>query len=168
MKIAVVIASHMRPVALAATLSSLSGQSRPPDEIVVSIVGPDDLPDTMPAGVKAICSDRGASRQSNRGTQALSTNTGIVVFLDDDMILHRDHLRGVASVTERWDLPNDEPCILGVQGHGAALSCPIQLHPQKPLSNLAYNNGTRTRPAPRAIYRELHRAPPYVDGSSGP
>lgn len=98
MKIAVVIASHMRPVALAATLSSLSGQSRPADEIVVSVVGPDDLPDAMPAGVKAICSDRGASRQRNRGTQALSTNTDIVVFLDDDMTLHRDYLRGMESI----------------------------------------------------------------------
>jgi GT2 family glycosyltransferase len=52
----------------------------------------------MPTGVKAVCSERGASRQRNRGTQALSTNIDIVVFLDDDMILHRDYLRGIESI----------------------------------------------------------------------
>src|SRR4051794_14154017 len=98
MKIAVVIASHMRPVALAGTLASLSGQSRPPDETIVSVVGPDDLPQPMPTGVKAVCSERGASKQRNQGTQALSTNIDIVVFLDDDMILHRDYLRGMEII----------------------------------------------------------------------
>jgi len=96
MKIAVVIASTMRPVTLAATLSSLNDQSRPADEIVVSVVSPSDLPESSTARV--VYSERGASRQRNRGTEALSEETDIVAFLDDDMILHRDYLHGIEAV----------------------------------------------------------------------
>lgn len=96
MKIAVVIASTMRPVTLAATLCSLNSQSRPADEIVVSVVASSDLPE--PLAAKAVYSERGASRQRNRGVELLSEDTDVVVFLDDDMILHRDYLRGVEEI----------------------------------------------------------------------
>lgn len=98
MQIAVVIASTMRPVALAATLSSLGGQSRLPNEIVVSVARPSDLPNPLPTDAKVVYSERGASIQRNMGTQALSSSTDIVVFLDDDMILNRDYLRGVEAI----------------------------------------------------------------------
>ena len=81
---------------MAATLSSLNDQSRPADEIVVSVVSPTDLPESLIARV--VYSERGASRQRNTGTEALSEDTDIVAFLDDDMILHRDYLHGIEAI----------------------------------------------------------------------
>lgn len=98
MKIAVVIASTMRPKALAATLSSLSAQSRPADAVVVSVVESSDLPETMDESIQFVYSERGASKQRNRGLEALPKNIDVVAFLDDDIILHRDYLQGIESI----------------------------------------------------------------------
>lgn len=134
MKIAVVIASTMRPATLAATLSSLSAQSRPADEIVVSVVNETDLPNPLPAWAKAIFSERGASRQRNRGTESLSKDTDIVVFLDDDMILHRDYLRGIERAFA------DEPDAALIMGHllangGVSVSQATSLLTRRSVSN---------------------------------
>lgn len=137
MKIGVVIASTMRPATLAATLSSLSGQNRIADEIVVSIVSRVDLPTPLPAGAKAIFSERGASRQRNQGTKSLSRDTDIVVFLDDDMILHRDYLRGIERAFA------DEPNAALIMGHllangGVSVSQATSLLDRRSVSNDYY------------------------------
>lgn len=98
MKIAVVIASTMRPTALAATLSSLHSQSRPADRTIASVVGASDLPKPLPDDVEVVYSERGLTKQRNKGFQSLATDIDIVVFLDDDTILHRDYLRGIESI----------------------------------------------------------------------
>lgn len=88
----------MRPKALAATLSSLSAQSRAADVIVVSVVGSSDLPETMVESIQLVYSERGASKQRNRGLKVLPEDTDIVAFLDDDIILHRDYVQGIESI----------------------------------------------------------------------
>ena len=98
MRIAVVIASTMRPVTLAETLSSLSNQIRPADTIVVSIVRSADLPEPLPENVKPVYSMPGLTKQRNEGVRSLTTDIDIIVFLDDDMILHRDYLKGIETI----------------------------------------------------------------------
>lgn len=131
MKIAVVIASTMRPTALAATIASLHGQSRSADEIVVSVVKPSDVPEPMAVSVRLVYSERGASRQRNRGVEVLSEDTELVVFLDDDMILHRNYLREIESI---FSTTPDAALIMGhliangdisVERATELLNCPV-------------------------------------------
>lgn len=100
MKIAVVIASTMRPATLAVTISSLHRQSRQADKIAVSVTGLDDLPQPLSDDVSVVYSERGLSRQRNEGIRSLPNDTDIIVFLDDDMVLHRDFMRGIEKIFE--------------------------------------------------------------------
>lgn len=105
MPIAVVIASTKRADVLASTLESIRGQSRVPDEVVLSVTAPSDLPPTLPIPVTTVIGAPGAARQRNAGLGALRCTPMFVAFLDDDIILHRDYLANMERLfLERAEL----------------------------------------------------------------
>jgi GT2 family glycosyltransferase len=110
-RIAVVIASRGRPDVLArTTLASLAKQSRPADEIVLSLTTPDDTPDGS-EHCRVIYGGEGLCCQRNRGTASLSEFPIFVAFLDDDLILHRDYLKSMERHFEQ------RPNLILAMGH---------------------------------------------------
>lgn len=110
MKVTVVIASSQRPAILADTLASIKSQSRAPDEIVVSVVEPCDVPDRLDPNIEVVLSGRGASQQRNVGLSRVKADAGFVAFLDDDIILHRDYL---LNMEEAFSTQPDAALIMG-------------------------------------------------------
>jgi GT2 family glycosyltransferase len=100
--VAVVIPSKGRPGVLRATIESLLAQDEPPTEIVVSIVAEADFPHDagFPPSVRWIVGRPGAAAQRNSAIEALKCQPLFVVFLDDDMELHRGYLRGMREFFE--------------------------------------------------------------------
>lgn len=93
--ISVVICTRERPAQLAHCLASLAALSRPPDEILVVDNAPRtqatrDLVCQMP-GVRYVCEDRpGLSVARNTGIRHCRGD--LIVFTDDDVMVHRDWL----------------------------------------------------------------------------
>jgi GT2 family glycosyltransferase len=91
-EIAFVVATKDRPDELIRMWRSLLGQSRVPDEVVVvdasarpsTLVGPQAAPPVLRYIRTAIAS---ATRQRNLGLDAVGPETGLVGFLDDDVVL---------------------------------------------------------------------------------
>ena len=105
MRIVIGIATSGRAVALGETLACLGGQTRPPDEIVVSAVAAADIPDLhgLPglAATRVILGPPGLPRQRNRILEhAAEVDADLVVFFDDDFIPHDHYLRAVESAFE--------------------------------------------------------------------
>jgi len=100
-RIAVVIASSGRPDILRETLASLSRQSRPADEIILSVPAESDFPFPTELPVRRVFSPTGASIQRNRGIDALAGEPLFVAFVDDDMVFHADYLREMEQLFER-------------------------------------------------------------------
>ncbi|MGB8353511.1 MAG: glycosyltransferase [Chthoniobacteraceae bacterium] len=103
--VAVIIASSGRPDILRQTLESLLGQSRMPDEIVVSVPGESDFrdPESFVPIVRRVLSEPGASVQRNRGIDALKTRPLFVAFVDDDMVFHVDYLKNMEELFAKND-----------------------------------------------------------------
>jgi len=132
--IAVVVASLGRPDVVGRLIRELEKQTRLPDHLIVSACDPSDLPsDLADAGwtpkfpTTILYGKRGLTAQRNHGIECLRTNTGImgsesgvIVFFDDDFIMRSDWLK----VVEREMLAN--PCVVGYTGlvlaDGAALA----------------------------------------------
>ncbi|WP_285017305.1 glycosyltransferase [Novosphingobium sp. fls2-241-R2A-195] len=94
MRIHVVFATVGRAALLARTVDRIAEQTRLPDGILVSATGPADVAGVerarMPARV--MFGDKGLCRQRNAALRELSTETDVVVFLDDDFVVHNDYL----------------------------------------------------------------------------
>ena len=104
--LSVVICTRDRPELLATCLESLRRQSRSPEEIVIidasatpSRGATDRLALNMPGcHVALIGSPAGLPRQRNLGARA--TTGGVVVYLDDDVVLEPGYLAAVARTFE--------------------------------------------------------------------
>jgi len=104
--LSVVICTRDRPELLATCLESLRRQSRSPEEIVIidasatpSRGATDRLALNMPGcHVALIGSPAGLPRQRNFGARA--TTGGVVVYLDDDVVLEPGYLAAVARTFE--------------------------------------------------------------------
>lgn len=86
--ICVVFATVGRPAEIAKWTSLLQRQSRPPDQVIYSVAGPDDLPpvqDLFP-GSTVVYGDRGLAKQRNRGLERALESSDIIVFFDDDFV----------------------------------------------------------------------------------
>lgn len=94
MRIHVVFATVGRAALLARTVDRIADQARLPDGILVSATGPADVAGVerarMPARV--IFGSKGLCRQRNAALRELSAKTDVVVFLDDDFVVHNDYL----------------------------------------------------------------------------
>ncbi|SHG85673.1 glycosyltransferase family 2 protein [Cognatishimia maritima] len=87
-KIAVVICTIGRPAVLAETLKWLARQTRPANRLVIVAHSDADLPNPDVLGcypqLQVILSEKGLTRQRNRGLEAVEKDADIVFFMDDD------------------------------------------------------------------------------------
>ncbi|HEX4141655.1 MAG TPA: glycosyltransferase [Candidatus Methylacidiphilales bacterium] len=92
--VAVIIASFRRPQVLAETLDSLSRQTLPGFQVILSLTSADDCGDSAP-GLEArqIClGSPGLTAQRNRGVARLDPAVRYVAFIDDDVEIAPDYL----------------------------------------------------------------------------
>jgi GT2 family glycosyltransferase len=104
MWISVVIASLNRRDILHETVLSLARQSRPADEILLSVVDPEqDLkPETLRVqGVRIVAGPLGSSFQRNTGIVRVHSGCDLISFLDDDVELHPNYLRSACEFMEQ-------------------------------------------------------------------
>ncbi|MBV8096334.1 MAG: glycosyltransferase [Acetobacteraceae bacterium] len=101
MKIAVGIPTFGRPDILAATLTELGRQSRPPDSIVVCGASESDYRGcaSVLSDVIAITAAQGSSPQRNAILRRADAD--VVVFFDDDFIPHPSYLAAIEQEMQR-------------------------------------------------------------------
>jgi glycosyltransferase involved in cell wall biosynthesis len=113
MKIGLVVPSFRRPWMVRQFLSAIQSQSRLPDEIVLSVVDPNDIPEltliTLP--IKLIYGEAGSCVQRNRGIDYLRYKVDIILFLDDDFLTGNSYIEQLECIFEA------DPRIVGVTGH---------------------------------------------------
>lgn len=97
MYISVVIPSKGRPDILEGTLASLARQTRLPDELLVVVTSPADVDASTLARreCRVLFSAPGITKQRNAALAALSPDSEVIVFLDDDVELAGDYLRRI-------------------------------------------------------------------------
>lgn len=101
MRITVIIATTGRAELLRHTVARLAHQTRLPDSIVVSAVGPADV-----AGVEGvegvptetIFAEKGLPRQRNAGLRHVEGKTDVVVFFDDDFVPADTYLQKLEEI----------------------------------------------------------------------
>lgn len=95
------IPSAGRRDVLSATLRHLACQTRPPDEIVVSVPHLDDIDQEclahLPCPSRLLISSRGSCHQRNRILDSVSY-ADVVVFLDDDFLMASNYLEEVEKL----------------------------------------------------------------------
>ena len=116
MKLGLVIASHGRADILQRVVDNLFSQSRIPDDIVISVVDPEDVSEVCrrAAGVRSIFGDAGLTRQRNRGMLPLLETADVIMFLDDDFIVGNDYFLNVEKIFAQ------DGTIIGVNGEVVA------------------------------------------------
>ena len=102
MKAALVIATCDRPRELRRLVDSLSGQTRPPYQVVVVDSGSapieDSVRNTPFAKFDYLTSPvRSASRQRNQGIAAVDTSVDLIGFADDDVVFAKDAFEAMGS-----------------------------------------------------------------------
>ena len=112
MKLGLVIASQGRPDTLQQVLMNLVSQPRIPDDIVISVVAPTDIPEISPSitNVRKIFGSAGLTSQRNRGMSGLIDTADVIVFIDDDFIVGDDYFLNVERIFEQ------DGSIVGVTG----------------------------------------------------
>ena len=112
MKLGLVIASHGRPQILLQVLTNLMSQPRTPDAVVISAVGPTDIPEfgNVFANVQRIFGTPGSSCQRNRGLSLLVDSMDVIVFIDDDFIVGTNYFLNMERIF------GQDESIIGVNG----------------------------------------------------
>ena len=112
MRIFVVIASLGRPATLIKTVDRLADQTRPADEIILSVTRPDDVAGIEEARVatRVIEGPKGLCNQRNAALDAIGDRADVVVFFDDDFVPANDYLEQVEQIMTA------DPGIVGLTG----------------------------------------------------
>jgi GT2 family glycosyltransferase len=132
--IGVIVATRGRPELINRLVHELEKQTRLPDQLVLSICSPSDLPVELCAGeinspipVAVVQGTPGSSVQRNRGIAYLHDNTsimtsksGIVIFLDDDFIMQANWIELVEREME------NNPQVAGYTGLVLADGAPLE------------------------------------------
>lgn len=97
--VSVVVASLGRPQNLLTLLSHLSGQSRIPAEVILSLESEADCPTLgdYPFRLKVVTGPRGMTAQRNRGLDQVSPDSQVVIFYDDDFVPSRYSIEGLET-----------------------------------------------------------------------
>ena len=103
MKLGLIIASHRRPDLLENVLTRVMAQTRIPDEIILSVVDPTDVPDTahILAELRIIYGSAGLTSQRNRGISCLIDKTDLINFIDDDFIVGDEYFLNVQKIFQQ-------------------------------------------------------------------
>lgn len=111
--VGIVVASLGRPEFLGSLMGDLEKQSRPADQIVVSVTCDADLPqDWQPEdNTQVITGPKGSCVQRNRGIDALASTCDLIFFCDDDYVPSRFVVERIAALFA------EHPDIVGATGH---------------------------------------------------
>lgn len=111
--VAVVVATVGRPAVVADTVRHLlANQTLKPVQVIVSCVKAEDAGDLADhPDVTILLGRPGLAAQRNTALQALSDETDIVVFFDDDFVCDADWLSSAAQTFA------DQPDVVGFTGH---------------------------------------------------
>jgi len=106
MRIGLIIATYGRPTLVQELLSSIEGQARLPDEIVLSVVNESDVEAEFPKRlrVNVVYSNPGLCAQRNRGLELLRGRADVVLFIDDDFWMSATYILEL----ERLFLTNED------------------------------------------------------------
>jgi len=109
MRIGLIIASRGRPKLLARLLLSLGRQKRPPDEVVLCVVGDEDLSTNFASedahlNITVLYSSPGSCAQRNKGLAFLYGRADVVLFIDDDFWMSATYILEL----ERLFLTNED------------------------------------------------------------
>lgn len=99
MRLVVVIATLGRRGQVGRLLRYLEGQTRRPDEVIVSAPDPShvELPGDLGYPARAVFGPAGLSRQRNAALDEVLGRCDVVTFFDDDFVPEPDYLEGVAA-----------------------------------------------------------------------
>jgi GT2 family glycosyltransferase len=86
----VIITSKDRPAILAETIQTLLRQSHSPESILVVVDKPSDM-DDLPEGCRAMIFSGSLTAKRNAGMGKVPASSSLVLFVDDDVELHRDY-----------------------------------------------------------------------------
>jgi GT2 family glycosyltransferase len=113
MKVGLVVASLRRPKMVGQFLSAIQSQIRSPEEIVLSVVEPEDVPSLaeFKLPIKVIYGKAGSCVQRNRGIDYLRHKVDIILFLDDDFWLGYSYIEQLERIFQT------HPTIVGVTGY---------------------------------------------------
>jgi glycosyltransferase involved in cell wall biosynthesis len=91
LSLAVVVASLGRPDVLAELIEDLRAQSQPPDHIILSVTGEDDLPPSSARDkdIILLVGPKGSCAQRNLGLEHVPDDCDIILFCDDDYVPSR-------------------------------------------------------------------------------
>jgi len=107
----VIIASKGRPQVLGDTMTSLAGQDRTPDEIILSVSCNEDIEGlVLPGAIKLLFETTGLTAQRNSGIRALDPRSKLVSFFDDDVELASDYCTTLVKFAEA------NPNLVGIGG----------------------------------------------------
>jgi GT2 family glycosyltransferase len=98
-RVSVIIASLGRPDALGQLLDALAQQSKPADEIILSVTDPRDVPEglTDRPGLKICFGPKGLCAQRNTGLANRDPRSDLVIFCDDDFVPSRFYVGRVRA-----------------------------------------------------------------------
>jgi len=101
--VAVIIASFRRPQVLAETLESLSRQTLPGFQLILSLTSTDDCSESTPLReARQVClGSPGLPAQRNRGIGLLHPAIRYVAFIDDDVEIAPDYLDAMRRVFQQ-------------------------------------------------------------------
>jgi GT2 family glycosyltransferase len=110
--LSVIYATVGRADTVAEALEFLEVQTRRPDQVIISAVGPSDVPEiksNLP--IEVLFGPKGLPAQRNTALKALAADADITVFFDDDFAPAKDYLARVEAIF----LEDEE--IAGLTGH---------------------------------------------------
>lgn len=112
LRLAVVFATLGRAEVLCQNIHRLTRQTRSPDMVVVSAVGPTDTIgiEQCPIAVETLYGSKGSCIQRNRALDYIGDRSDIVLFIDDDFFPADDYLEQTMRVFE------SDPGIAGTTG----------------------------------------------------
>lgn len=90
-RIAVILASYGRPEILSELIARLARQTRPPDQICISVTTRDHAPADA-AGADIVIAKRGLCAQRNAGLDHVGDSADLITFFDDDFAPAPDYL----------------------------------------------------------------------------
>jgi GT2 family glycosyltransferase len=115
MKLGLVIASHGRADLLHQVLMHLMAQRRVPDDIVLSVVDPSDIPEIdHTTNVRKVFGGAGLTCQRNRGMSCLVDTMDVIAFIDDDFVVGNDFFLNLEMIFRK------DNSIIGVNGEVVA------------------------------------------------
>jgi glycosyltransferase involved in cell wall biosynthesis len=119
MTFSLVICTYKRPTSIDKLLASVSLQTLYPDEVIIVDSSPDEKTKLVCENyknkrvcyVKVSTSERGLTKQRNIGVSKTTSETDVICFLDDDILLKRDYFENLIGTYKKY------PEAVGVGGY---------------------------------------------------